>query len=304
MNVFAVLRATRRVEPLSRAMPGWSSSALVGGTLAAVLWLERRRPLRRRTEREAKHETRNIAMAVISAFAIRVTEKPLTDRLTRLVHEKRWGILKAFGLPAILEVASAIVLLDYTLYLWHVLAHRVPFLWRFHRVHHLDVDLTATTALRFHFAELALSVPWRAAQIVVIGAAPLSLSLWQTATLVAVLFHHSNTRLPISLERRLCRVVMTPRMHGIHHSIVENETNSNWSTIFAWPDWVHGTYRLNVPQHAVTIGVPESREPATLCLARILAIPFERQPAYWQLPHQGKPERTDLPEKQRGTLAP
>jgi sterol desaturase/sphingolipid hydroxylase (fatty acid hydroxylase superfamily) len=308
MNVFAMLRAARRPEPLARALPGWTSAALVGGTLAAVLWLERRRPLRRRTEREANHDARNVAMALVGAAAIRVAEKPLTDRLTRSVHENHRGLLKALRLPPVVEVAAAVVLLDYTLYVWHVLAHRLPLLWRFHRVHHLDVDLTATTALRFHFAELVLSVPWRAAQIVLIGAAPLSLSTWQTATLVAILFHHSNTRLPLAVERRLCRFVMTPRMHGIHHSSIEDEASSNWSTIFAWPDWLHGTHRLNVPQRAVTIGVPESRDPAALRFGSLLAAPFRRQPAYWRLPGGGKPERSDLPQAPpqapRGTLAP
>src|SRR5207237_867440 len=101
--------------------------------------------------------------------------------------------------------------------------------------------------------EMVLSVPWRMLQVVVIGASPLSLSAWQTATVVAILFHHSNIELPIHIERWLCRLFMTPRMHGIHHSIVEQETNSNWSTIFAWPDYLHGTYRLNVPQNEVTI---------------------------------------------------
>ena len=259
---------------LGRALPPWVSAIAIGGTLAAVFWLERRRPLRPRTERSAAHEKRNLAMAVLSAVAIRVTEKPLTDRLTKLVQERRWGLLPRANLPPAVEVAASVLLLDYTLYVWHVLTHRVPVLWRFHRVHHADLDLTATTALRFHFAEMVLSVPWRAAQVVLIGASPLSLSVWQTATLVAILFHHSNVRLPIEIERRLCRWVMTPRMHGIHHSIVPEERDSNWSTIFALPDYLHGTERLGVPQWALTIGMPECRDPAELELPALVAMPF------------------------------
>src|SRR3546814_2584537 len=105
----------------------------------------------------------------------------------------------------------------YTLYVWHLLLHRVPLLWRCHVAHHVDLDLDASTALRFHFAELALSVPWRAAQIVLIGVSPRALSVWQTALLLSVLFHHSNARLPPAMERRLNRLIVTPRMHGIHH---------------------------------------------------------------------------------------
>ena len=249
----------------------------IAGALVSLCWLERRRPLRRRTEREADHEARNLAMAVLSAAAIQVTEKPLTDRLTRLVHERGWGVVKAMKLPPTVEVAAAVVLLDYTLYLWHVLTHRAPFLWRFHRVHHADLDLTASTALRFHFAEMVLSVPWRAAQVLLIGAAPLSLSAWQTATIVAILFHHSNVELPVGIESRLCRLFMTPRMHGIHHSIVPEETDSNWSTILALPDYLHGTHELNVPQAEVTIGVPAYRDPEEIGIVEIIAMPFATQ---------------------------
>ena len=255
-------------------LPGSATAFVVAAVFAAALVFERRRPLRRRTEREAEHETRNLAMAGLSAVAIRVAEKPLADRLARLVDERRWGLVKSVRLPPALELAAAVVLLDYTLYVWHVLTHRVPFLWRFHRVHHADLDLTASTALRFHFAEMVLSVPWRLAQILVVGASPRSLSVWQTTTLVAILFHHSNARLPLALERRLCRLVMTPRMHGIHHSVVEEERNSNWSTIFAWPDYLHRSARLDVSQDAITIGVPELRDPEALRVAAIVALPF------------------------------
>jgi sterol desaturase/sphingolipid hydroxylase (fatty acid hydroxylase superfamily) len=298
----ARLFAARR-DPLARALPGWLGALLIGGTLAAVLVLERRRPLRRPVERGPRHEARNAAMAALSAVAIRLTEKPLADPLTRLVHRRRWGLVPRLGLPAALEAAAALVLLDYTLYVWHVLAHRAPFLWRFHRVHHADLDLTASTALRFHFAEMVLSVPWRLAQIVVIGGAPLSLSAWQTATLMAILFHHSNTALPPAVERRLCRLVMTPRMHGIHHSIVPEETDSNWSTILAWPDYVHGTYRLNVPQEAVTIGVPAFRDAEELGFPALVRMPFGAQRSYGRLPGGGTPERMPQPALPRATLA-
>ncbi|MEW6269570.1 MAG: sterol desaturase family protein [Thermodesulfobacteriota bacterium] len=295
--------ATTRRGPLDRELPGWLTGLLIGGTLAATLWLERRRPLREGVERGPNHELRNLAMSALSATAIRLTEKPLTSRMTALVQERRWGLVKRANLPPALEVALAVLLLDYTLYVWHVLTHRVPFLWRFHRVHHADLDLTASTALRFHFAEMVLSVPWRVAQVLVVGAAPLSLAIWQTATLMAILFHHSNSRLPIALERRLSRLLMTPRMHGIHHSIVRQETDSNWSTIFAFPDYLHGTHRLNVPQDEVTIGVPELRDPGELGLGSILALPFAGQPASGLLLGDGTPERASLPALPASTLA-
>ena len=89
-----------------------------------------------------------------------------------------------------------------------------------------------------------------------------------------ILFHHSNVRLPAGFERWLCRVIVTPRMHGIHHSIVREETDSNWSTIFSWPDYVHGTLKLNVPQDEITIGVPAFQNPEELTIGKLVQMPF------------------------------
>ena len=116
------------------------------------------------------------------------------------------------SLPA--HVATApVIMMDYTLYCWHVLIHRVPALWRFHAVHHVDLDMDASTALRFHFGEMAMSVPYRAAQVAMIGVSPRALSIWQALLFLSVMFHHSNVRLPRSFERWLVRFIVTPRMH-------------------------------------------------------------------------------------------
>lgn len=273
-----------RAAWLGRAVPGWVNVLVVGAAGAGVLWAERRAALRPRRESQLRHDLRNGGMALASAITLRLLMEPVTRRLAFRVHRRGWGLLPGLRLPAPVELAAAVVLLDYTLYVWHVLTHKLPFLWRLHRVHHSDLDLDASTAVRFHFGEMALSVPWRALQILVIGAAPLALSSWQLLTLVAILFHHGNVALPLRAERWLCRLLMTPRMHGIHHSTVAEEANSNWSTIFAWPDYVHGTVRLNVPQHAVTVGVPEFPKRSELTLGRLLAMPFGAQRPSWRRP--------------------
>ena len=177
-------------------------------------------------------------------------------------------------MPRAIETLAACALLDYTLYGWHYLTHRVPLLWRCHVVHHADLDLSVTTALRFHFAELLLSVPFRLAQLRVLGVSPPAFTLWQRLLFISVLFHHSNIRLPIEWERRLNRLIVTPRMHGIHHSIVREETDANWSSGLTVWDWLHGTLRRDVPQQAVIIGVPAYREPAQVTFAKIVAMPF------------------------------
>lgn len=246
---------------------------LVLGTLAATLLLERRRPLRRLRRDHVRRDARNASMALMSLATIALTETPLV----RKVQQKRWGLLPRLGLPRFAELALAVVLLDYTLYVWHVLTHKLPPLWRLHRVHHSDLDLSASTALRFHFVEMLVSAPWRAAQVALIGAGPHALSLWQTLTTMAILFHHANIRLPLALERALSRVVVTPRMHGIHHSIVPGETNSNWGTILSLPDYLHRTLRLNVPQEELTIGIPAFRRTEEVRLGRLMRMPFGAQ---------------------------
>jgi hypothetical protein len=154
-------RRRQQSDVLQRELPGWLNGALILGTFATVLWLEQRRTLRQRTENKVRHDARNLAVAALSALAIRLMERPVTEALTRVVHRKRWGLVKQLTLPAWLEMARTVVLLDYTLYLWHVLTHKVPFLWRFHRVHHAHVNLNASPALRFHLAGSGRSGGWR-----------------------------------------------------------------------------------------------------------------------------------------------
>jgi sterol desaturase/sphingolipid hydroxylase (fatty acid hydroxylase superfamily) len=250
------------------------TGAFVLAAFAATFFLEIRRPLRRQTQSKLRRDGRNLLMAAMAGTAVAVFEAPLVRRLSQMVHQRGWGFIKLAGLPGWAEVASAVVLLDYTLYIWHVLTHKVPLLARFHRVHHSDLDMDASTAVRFHFGEMILSIPWRAAQVVVIGAAPLSLSLWQALTTAAILFHHSNARLPYEVERWLCRVIVTPRMHGIHHSIIMEETDANWSTIFSFPDFLHRTIRLNVPQDKLVIGLPVLRGEDRLTFGKLMFMPI------------------------------
>src|SRR5436309_5937389 len=210
------------------ALPGRLNATLICGTFATLLWLEHRRPLRRQTESKLTRNMRNLAVVAVSATALWLVERPVALALAQFVEREQWGLVQYLRLPAWLKAVLAVILLDYTLYLWHVLTHKMPVLWRFHRVHHADLDLDASTALRFHCTEMMLSVPWRAAQVVVIGVMPLALSVWQTATLLAILWHHANVEIPLHLERWLCRVIVTPRMHGIHHSMVHEEADANW----------------------------------------------------------------------------
>lgn len=287
----------------SRKMPAWWTAPLILGVFGALVWLERRRPLRREVEPKLTHTVRNLAVAGIGAIVLQLTERPVALGLAALVERHNLGLLKIVRMPVLLETVLAILLLDYTLYVWHVLTHKIPFLWRFHLVHHVDLDLDASTALRFHFGELAISVPWRMAQVIILGVSPFAYLAWQTFVLLSILFHHSNAELPIGLERLLNRLIVTPRMHGIHHSIVRDETNSNWSSGLNVWDRLHGTLRLNVPQHDITIGVPAYRGSEDVQLLKILPMPFGEQRASWRLPDNGEPHRAVAPVPPDNLLA-
>jgi sterol desaturase/sphingolipid hydroxylase (fatty acid hydroxylase superfamily) len=263
---------------------------MAGVAVVLFIW-EKRRPLRRATQVEPARTLRNLAMGATSLAVVGLFQSPLVKPLAARVEQRRLGLAGRLPGPAWLRDLAAFLLLDYTIYVWHVLTHRVPFLWRFHVVHHLDMDLDTTTALRFHALDMALSIPWRAAQVRVCGASPRALQLWQTFFFLSVVFHHSNLRLPLALERFLVRMLTTPRLHGIHHSIVREETDSNWSSGLSVWDWLHGTIRTNVPQDAITIGVAGYRDPADVALGPSLVLPFVEQRDAWLTPDGERVER-------------
>jgi sterol desaturase/sphingolipid hydroxylase (fatty acid hydroxylase superfamily) len=265
----------------------WIAAPLAIGAFVLLVWLERRRPLRKRVEPVLPHQARNLVLAGLGALTTVVIEAPLIQPLALIVEERSWGITGVFRLRGAVAALAALVLMDYTFYVWHILMHRVPGLWRFHAVHHVDLDLDTSTAIRFHFGEILLSVPWRAAQVIIIGLSPLTFSLWQVWFLLCIMFHHSNVRLPIRWERLINRLLVTPRMHGIHHSNIEAETNSNWSSGLTFWDWLHGTLRLDVPQEKIQIGLPAIQDASVLGLPAILAMPFREQPDYWRFPDEG-----------------
>ncbi len=256
----------------------WVSGGLVVTFAVLVGWSERRRALRPRVEPQLSHTSRNLAIAACGALALQFAERPVVSRVAALVVRRRWGLLQRARLPKWLEVGAAMLLMDYTLYVWHVLCHRTPLLWRAHAVHHIDRDLDASTALRFHFAELTASVPWRAGQVALIGVSPAALSAWQTWLTLSILFHHSNLALPVGVERAIGRFIVTPRMHGIHHSIEHEEVNANWSSGLTVWDWLHGTLKLDVPQRSITVGVRSFEDPERVRLPEMLMLPFTATP--------------------------
>jgi sterol desaturase/sphingolipid hydroxylase (fatty acid hydroxylase superfamily) len=272
-------------EFLSPQAQRFISITVVAGCFGLLLVAETVASLRSTVESKLRRVIRNLTTGGVSLAILTLLQTPV------LIPASRWAAVHHVGLmnwvqwPSAVEIVITVVLFDYTLWFWHRANHTVPFLWRFHLVHHVDLDLDASTALRFHFGELVLSIAYRVAQIIVIGASSFSVWVWQTILFASILFHHSNLRLPIGLERLLTRLIVTPRMHGIHHSTCLNETNSNWASLFSCWDYLHRTILLDVPQSDVTIGVPAYRDPRDVTIGKILLLPFRRQRADWLLPN-------------------
>lgn len=216
-------------------------------------------------------------------LAVRLALIPVLVYLAIWAEEMGVGILNWLGFPIWLTYVIAFLLLDYGNYLWHLLNHKWDFLWRFHNVHHIDLDLDVTTALRFHFGEVLLSIFFRGLMIVIIGPPYLLVLFYEIIFEAANLFHHSNWKMPYKLEKALSMLIVTPRMHGIHHSIVQKETNSNYSVIFNIWDRLHQSLRLNVHQDHIDIGVPSYRNLDEQSVKNLLLLPL-RKTRPWQLP--------------------
>ena len=256
--------------------------------------LERVVPLRTRTRALLGRLVVNLAF---SAFALATTAllvRPVVQASLGRVADRSFGLVHLVALPAPLRFVVAFLLMDLSFYYWHLLNHRVPLLWRFHNVHHMDPDLDVSTALRFHFGELAFSAGFRIVQILLIGVSAWIYLAYELLFQANTFFHYSNVRLPIRLERALNRVLVTPRMHGIHHSQVQRETNSNYGVVFPWWDRLHRTLGLNVPQSAITIGVPAYSNPEDNRLRDAILLPFREQRDYWRRP-DGSPVARDAP---------
>ena len=242
------------------------------GIIGAVVALERKRPLRRQTAPVIPRSVHNAAMGLACAAVIEAVEKPLTGRIAVRNAERGRGL--AGLVPAPLKTLTVLVVMDYTFYLWHVATHKVPALWRFHRVHHVDPDLDASTSVRFHFVDMLVSLPWRLVQVRLSGADPRGLALWRAFFNMSILFHHANLRLPEGWDRRLSWLLTTPEMHGIHHAKVREQRDSNWSSGISVWDRLHGTFRDRPAQDELAIGVMSGEPEEAASLPVSIAAPF------------------------------
>jgi sterol desaturase/sphingolipid hydroxylase (fatty acid hydroxylase superfamily) len=265
-------------------MKGMATTLGAIALLGLVLILEHFFPLRRETRSLLARLVVNIAVSILTFVAAIGLVQPAAQWALRWSTDKPFGLVHLFVLPSWVELIVSFLLMDLAFYYWHVANHRIPFLWRFHNVHHVDPELDVSTAFRFHFGEVALSSIFTVIQISLIGISAWAYAIYQIAFQLEVLFHHSNLRLPIRFERLLNRLVVTPRMHGIHHSQVQRENNSNFGTVFSWWDRLHRTLGLNIPQSEILIGIPGYSLPEDNTVVNALVMPFRKQRDYWRKP--------------------
>ena len=244
--------------------------------LAIVLALEWALPRRRLTQSRRRRWAANFGIVVIDSLMLRLAFPILAVGLAIVAADRGWGLFNIVGLPVWLEVLASVILLDALIYWQHRLFHTVPLLWRLHRMHHADLDFDVSTALRFHPLEIALSMLIKMAAVLLLGPSALAVIVFEVLLNGTAMFNHGNLRLPGWLDRALRKVIVTPDFHRVHHSVRQEETNSNYGFNLTWWDYLFGSYRgqPHDGHTGMTIGLAQYRDAVCASLVWMLLLPF------------------------------
>ncbi len=247
------------------------------GIFAAVAIWEAAAPRRARAIPRLVRWPNNIGVVVVNTLILRVVFPTAAVGLALLGEEEGFGLFNNLALPLWLAVLVSVILLDFVIYLQHVMFHAVPALWRLHRMHHADLDFDVTTGARFHPIEILLSMAIKLAVVAALGAPALAVLIFEVVLNATAMFNHGNVRIPVPVDRLLRLFVVTPDMHRVHHSIVPTETNSNFGFNLPWWDRLMGTYRAQpaAGHQAMVIGIEQFRERRDLWLDRMLVQPLQ-----------------------------
>lgn len=250
------------------------------GVLALMMALEAAIPRRARTVSRARRWPGNIGIVIVDSLVVRALIPTAAVGVAAYATAHGWGLFAVLGLPWTWSVVLTIVVLDFVIYLQHVMFHAVPTLWRLHRMHHADLDIDVTTGARFHPIEILLSMGVKMAAVVALGAPAAGVLVFEVLLNATAMFNHANLKLPRHVDRVLRWLVVTPDMHRVHHSAIQRETDSNFGFNLPWWDRLMGTYR-DQPERGhdgMTIGLEIFRHPGASRLDRLLAQPFVRPP--------------------------
>jgi sterol desaturase/sphingolipid hydroxylase (fatty acid hydroxylase superfamily) len=234
------------------------TQAGVGIAVLLILWLlETSFPLFADRPQRVRHALRNLTAGGLNLVVIGLGFATATAGVAAWAERARFGLLNRWTGPPWAELIAALLLLDAWMYVWHRANHTVPFLWRFHRMHHSDPAVDVTTALRFHAGEIAISSALRLALIPLLGLHLWHVVLYETILLPVIAFHHSNVAVPEAWDRRLRAVIVSPNMHRVHHSDWQPETDSNFASIFSWWDRLGRSIRLRRDVRTLHYGLRE-----------------------------------------------
>lgn len=246
--------AVQSLEWLSSGKPVLATGMLV------LLWiLESIAPMFSGRKQRLSHDVSNLMLGLLNTAVAALLFGTAIFFVTEWSRHHSFGLLYRLELPDWLTWLLAIVLFDAWMYCWHVLNHKVPLLWRFHAVHHADRELDASSALRFHTGEIILSSTVRLAILPLLGMTVQQLLLYETLLLPIILFHHSNVRLPYSIDTAVRSLIVTPWMHWVHHSQWRPETDSNYGSVFSIWDRLFGTFRLRTKPWEIDLGLEDDR---------------------------------------------
>ncbi len=256
-------------EPLIRLC------AFVAVLLAMAAW-ETLAPRRKRTVGRATRWPSNIGVVIVNTALLRLILPAGAVGFAFFCTERGWGFFNAMHVPIWLTILPSVVILDFVIYLQHVMFHAVPILWRVHRMHHADLDFDVTTGIRFHPVEIVISMGIKLAAVALLGTPAAGVLAFEVLLNATSMFNHSNIDIPKGRDAILRMFAVTPDMHRVHHSIVVRETNSNFGFNLPWWDRLLGTYRAQpeAGHDAMTIGIEQFREARELRLGRMLTQPW------------------------------
>ena len=248
------------------------------GILGLMALWEILAPRRALTVSKAVRWVNNLGIVFFNSFLVWLIFPVLAVGMASFASNQGWGIFNYFELPFWFVVIASVVIMDFVIYLQHVMVHAVPALWRLHRVHHADLDFDVTTGARFHPLEIILSMLIKFATIAVLGPPVLAVVIFEVVLNGTAMFNHSNVRLPLGIDRVLRWLVVTPDMHRVHHSVEDDEANSNFGFNLPWWDRLFGTYRdqPRAGHEGMTIGIHKYREVKQVAwLPGMLLLPFK-----------------------------
>ena len=247
------------------------------GIFAVTAVVEVLAPRRALTVSKAVRWVNNLGLVAFNTVLLRLLFPAAAVGMAVFATDHGWGLLNHFQVPFWLSVPGAVIAMDFVIWLQHVMVHAVPVLWRLHRVHHADLDYDLTTGARFHPIEIILSMLIKFATIMVLGPPAVAVILFEMVLNAMAMFNHGNVRLPLGLDRVLRWLVVTPDMHRVHHSVEDDEANSNFGFNLSGWDRLFGTYR-DQPRgghRGMTIGIHSYRQPREVSwLPGLLALPF------------------------------